>query len=318
MINIARVCQTVANSTGKNSTQLAQNGDKVLKYLIELAKTPKGYRFGQAETKQLTKAFEAYKTKLDKSEVAKTLLSIGRNEQEQLNADEICKVLRASSGFTPDRQKRVFEFMKYTRENNFNNKREMMRECYPFENHYDLMNFKETDNPLPKDYVKKIYEEILQNRLLLRGNVPHPQSYVLDNNREVIYAISKCKDIPNLAKALFAFGPSKNLTTVPNELTKIIRHADGNFSIANDLSKYFTPREIKSVLNIIEEHPEIKQHLRTYSYLGESPSKYIDSTKEMVLHYIGLAGKVYIKPVPRVPYTEALFRTLPGNYGTKR
>ena len=318
-LKVGKIYQQIANTIEKNKSKVTQEAEKDIKQvtaIIELARTKRGYRFGKVENDDITKAFEQFKTKIDKSEVAKTLLSIGNSEKELLTAEEIIKVLRASTGMNPERQNRIFEFVKYARENDFGNVPRLIRRHYSFDT---MMNKRfRDDNDITEEIAKISYSAILNSRITMHGSVPNPESYIFNNERSVIYAIAKCKDIPSFVHLLSETGPTETLKAIPNDLTKIVQYAEGDIDLAYDLAKNFDPPLVRLIRSYIEEYPDLKDFIKYYEREPKSIYESLANLQRMIIHRLGLGDKITIVSPKREPYRDAMLYTLPGNYGTKR
>ncbi len=290
----------------------------VPKYL-ECAKLfgKEGYRFNDAEVKELTSAFAKYETKLSVTDVLKELLTIGsEGNVKTLSIDEIKAFLKATSGMKNEEQKNVLNFLKVSRQDTPVKLTHAQLEAeYPYEQfkadrialdkQYGISTAHYTD-----EYFRKFYSGYLNNEFRIRTNPYYAaqlkskefvfSDHLLRNDSKLIKAVSEVTDSKSLYEVLKIAGAGDNAIAASKDLVSLYKMSNENKNLIKDLATMFYPSEVKHIREAVEAEVEMKaQHavIKRYSRPEEESKSSLRTTRSKILSLLQMSDDVRLLPI---------------------
>lgn len=308
----------------------------VPKYL-ECAKLfgKEGYRFNDAEVKELTSAFAKYETKLSVTDVLKELLTIGsEGNVKTLSIDEIKAFLKATSGMKNEEQKNVLNFLKVSRQDTPVKLTHAQLEAeYPYEQfkadrialdkQYGISTAHYTD-----EYFRKFYSGYLNNEFRIRTNPYYAaqlkskefvfSDHLLRNDSKLIKAVSEVTDSKSLYEVLKIAGAGDNAIAASKDLVSLYKMSNENKNLIKDLATMFYPSEVKHIREAVEAEVEMKaQHavIKRYSRPEEESKSSLRTTRSKILSLLQMSDDVRLLPI-RTARNEDIYPS--KEYGSVR
>ncbi len=308
----------------------------VPKYL-ECAKLfgKEGYRFNDAEVKELTSAFAKYETKLSVTDVLKELLTIGsEGNVKTLSIDEIKAFLKATSGMKNEEQKNVLNFLKVSRQDTpVKLTRAQLEAEYPYEQfkadrialdkQYGISTAHYTD-----EYFRKFYSGYLNNEFRIRTNPYYAaqlkskefvfSDHLLRNDSKLIKAVSEVTDSKSLYEVLKIAGAGDNAIAASKDLVSLYKMSNENKNLIKDLATMFYPSEVKHIREAVEAEVEMKaQHavIKRYSRPEEESKSSLRTTRSKILSLLQMSDDVRLLPI-RTARNEDIYPS--KEYGSVR
>ena len=290
----------------------------VPKYL-ECAKLfgKEGYRFNDAEVKELTSAFAKYETKLSVTDVLKELLTIGsEGNVKTLSIDEIKAFLKATSGMKNEEQKNVLNFLKVSRQDTPVKLTHAQLEAeYPYEQfkadrialdkQYGISTAHYTD-----EYFRKFYSGYLNNEFRIRTNPYYAaqlkskefvfSDHLLRNDSKLIKAVSEVTDSKSLYEVLKIAGAGDNAIAASKDLVSLYKMSNENKNLIKDLATMFYPSEVKHIREAVEAEVEMKaKHavIKRYSRPEEESKSSLRTTRSKILSLLQMSDDVRLLPI---------------------
>ena len=308
----------------------------VPKYL-ECAKLfgKEGYRFNDAEVKELTSAFAKYETKLSVTDVLKELLTIGsEGNVKTLSIDEIKAFLKATSGMKNEEQKNVLNFLKVSRQDTPVKLTHAQLEAeYPYEQfkadrialdkQYGISTAHYTD-----EYFRKFYSGYLNNEFRIRTNPYYAaqlkskefvfSDHLLRNDSKLIKAVSEVTDSKSLYEVLKIAGAGDNAIAASKDLVSLYKMSNENKNLIKDLATMFYPSEVKHIREAVEAEVEMKAlHavIKRYSRPEEESKSSLRTTRSKILSLLQMSDDVRLLPI-RTARNEDIYPS--KEYGSVR
>lgn len=290
----------------------------VPKYL-ECAKLSgkEGYRFNDAEVKELTSAFAKYETKLSLTDVLKELLTIGsEGNVKPLGIDEIKAFLKATSGMKNQEQKNVLNFLKVSRQDMpVKLTLEQLEAEYPYEKfksgrialdeQYGCSTAHYTD-----EYFKKVYSGFINNEFRIRSNPYYAaqlksnqfifSDHLLRNDSKLIKAVSEVIDSQSLYEVFKIAGTGDNAIAASKDLVSLYKMSNGNKTLIKDLATMFYPSEVKHIREAVEAEVEMEAHhavIKQYNSPNEERKSSLRTTRSKILSLLRMSDEVRLLPI---------------------
>lgn len=279
---VTKIVHGTTSKVVEKSATVLKELEMIPKYL-ELATLKGSSRFNENEIQAIARHFEGFETELSRYDLVKNLLSIGVEKGKPLTSGEIGGFLDATSAMAPKEQENVLKFLKVAKEKEGAKvTHQSIRESLPYEKFKkDEIKANEGSNWLKRNpdwlsepKLRERYEAALDNEYRIASNgyykkassaLKNPPSEFVTSpiNPEVVRAIGKCEDPVGFLNVIENLGVNRCVLYSADDLTKLLKSADGNPNMIRDLTSLFYPEEIHQITNVLLNDSKI--NLKDYN-----------------------------------------------------